>query len=474
MKTEIPIYRAEIDSGIAPLVKAGVSIAYLVPISPISESDQFKIKSVASADVPAESYDQYFLKDILVTTGWNKNDDIFDRAETWAARHTSVDKPFNFEHNQNDIIGHIVGSQVVSDEMETLDDDLAIEDLPDRFHIMNGSVIYRNIGDEARQELIEATIAEIKSGEWYVSMECFLTNFDYGVIQPDGTQSIIARNEETAWLTKYLRAYPPDPEKPIVNKYFGSGIYKDDVSGDEYRIGRLARNIMFCGKGLVRMPANPDSVILNNVAKFNASQNFLVYKSMNAHISNKENLIMADVSDELKVANDTIASLRSEIETHKTKNFDTQIANLKVEVGEKDKQINSLSAQVTEITKASTALSERAETAEAELKLVKTKLEEVVVASTKTARIEQAMKKGADVKSAEALVANLIGLTDEAFASTLEVVASSFKPVAAKTDIAKIDAAVVEHDATLATDPAVPTTAVAGLGGFLSKNILGK
>ncbi|MFX9552086.1 hypothetical protein ABTO49_21095, partial [Acinetobacter baumannii] len=87
-------------------------------------------------------------------------------------------------------------------------------------------------------------LAEIAEGKWFVSMECLFKGFDYALEAADGTTRVVARNETTAFLSKYLRCYG------------GSGTHGDS------RIGRLMRNIVFSGKGLVRTPANPESVIL--------------------------------------------------------------------------------------------------------------------------------------------------------------------------------------------------------------------
>jgi hypothetical protein len=42
--------------------------------------------------------DLYRVYSILVTSSWNKNDDIFSPEEVWAARDTPVFKPTNLEH----------------------------------------------------------------------------------------------------------------------------------------------------------------------------------------------------------------------------------------------------------------------------------------------------------------------------------------------------------------------------------------
>src|SRR5688500_14887359 len=49
---------------------------------------------------------------ILVSTVMNNNDDVFLPSETWTARNTPVNTPFNDDHVEMDIIGHIISAQV--------------------------------------------------------------------------------------------------------------------------------------------------------------------------------------------------------------------------------------------------------------------------------------------------------------------------------------------------------------------------
>ena len=77
-------------------------------------------------------------------------------------------------------------------------------------------------------------------------MECIFNVFDYAVESPNGEYHVVARGENTAFLTQHLRAYG------------GGGVYQD------HKVGRLLRNITFSGKGFVANPANPDSFILND------------------------------------------------------------------------------------------------------------------------------------------------------------------------------------------------------------------
>ena len=104
----LPIYKNEIRDGLEDVLRANSSIAYSSPLKSHtpSEGEQEKAKLIALESV-AENQDQfdlYYLNSVLVSTGWNKNDDIFDIEETWAARSTPEDKQFNFMHDETDII----------------------------------------------------------------------------------------------------------------------------------------------------------------------------------------------------------------------------------------------------------------------------------------------------------------------------------------------------------------------------------
>ena len=69
-------------------------------------------------------------------------------------------------------------------------------------------------------------------------MECYFKAFDYGLIdKTTGNYKVLARNDDTSYLTRHLRAYG------------GTGEH------DNYKIGRVLRNITFSGKGFVDKPA---------------------------------------------------------------------------------------------------------------------------------------------------------------------------------------------------------------------------
>jgi hypothetical protein len=166
---------------------------------------------------------------------------VFTSESTWAARNTPEDKQFNFMHDENDIIGHITGSYVLTKDGKAIADDA---ETPQEFDIITQAVLYNSWTGEGNRDRIGKIIAEIQEGKWYVSMECLFSGFDYALIDEKGVAKVLARDESSSFLTKHLRAYG------------GSGEY------EKYKLGRALSNISFSGKGLVSKPANPRSVIL--------------------------------------------------------------------------------------------------------------------------------------------------------------------------------------------------------------------
>jgi hypothetical protein len=236
------IFASEIDDGIAEQVKASSSIAYASLVSKCDEDLNNKLKIKTSAAI--NDNDLYYVQSILVSSSWNKNDDIFDKLEVWGARKTPEDKPTNLEHDENLIIGHITSNWPIDEQGLPIPEDINTNELPDKFHILTGSVIYRAFSSPDLKARAEKLISEIESGEKYVSMECYFQGFDYGLIdKSSGNYKVLGRNNNTAYLTKFLRAYG------------GSGEHGN------YKIGRVLRNITFSGKGFVDKPANPDSII---------------------------------------------------------------------------------------------------------------------------------------------------------------------------------------------------------------------
>ena len=328
------IYKQEITDGVADLVQSTASIAYCAPavhtdvIPSLSPTIEEKIK--ASSANP-EQIDLHYITSVLVSTGWNKNDDVFRSEATWAARNTPEDKQFNFMHNENDIIGHITGSYVVDRNGNKIDSDTQ----PDEFDIITEAVLYNSWTDPENRQRMKQIIAEIEEGKWFVSMECLFAGFDYALLDEKGNAKLLERNEGSAFLTKHLRAYGGDGE------YEG------------YKIGRSLREISFSGKGLVAKPANPRSIILDASKAFcvSSKSNNSILLSQGEKNMSDTNLLekqLADLNSELASVKEENDTLRAKVAEASTKELDEAMAKLETTVAEKEEAIKALEAAATE------------------------------------------------------------------------------------------------------------------------------
>ena len=319
------IYKSEIRDGLGDLLseKSSVACCAVAETYNPEDSSQFK-KILAEESTVAQNEDQidlYYLKSILVSTGWNKNDDVFDPKELWIAKETPEDKPFNFMHDEKDIIGHITGNTVVDFEGREIDTNT--EEVPNTFNILTTSVIYTEWSDEDQRSRMQKIVSEIENGKWFVSMECLFPNFDYALTASDGSTKVLPRNEASAFLTKHLRSYG------------GSGEYED------YRVGRLLRNLSFSGKGLVSRPANPRSVILEGNEFFDESQaEILTISSIKeSPMSDNHEKQILDLQKELAEAKTENDALRDKVTAEKETEFQSTIDSLEETLAEQVKQI---------------------------------------------------------------------------------------------------------------------------------------
>lgn len=415
------IFDYERMDGIAMMVMANSSVSSLSRLVPMGEGRAIA-RSLTSASSSVEINDPglFFMEDILVTTGENLNTDFFDRLEVWNARATPAHKPLNFEHDDSKIIGHIVSTQVVDEKYEAIDHDTDFDEVPDKFHILNGSVIYKVWSNETQQDLIDLTIEEIEAGEWYVSMECIFRGFDYVITTPDGDRIIVARTQDSAFLTKHLR------------QYGGTGTFTDKSTGAEYKLARLLKNITFSGKGLVRRPANPESDI--NPRKEKSSQDDKPLESL-GYVSNEANSDSSSeamelntmTENEIKLLQDKLAAAEADNKALKTKldevsgqAVQAKVASLESDVQSKATELSQVKTQLTAAQEAVDALTKRAEAAESELVTVK-------AAQKRSDRLAVLTSKGASNEQAEALVAKFENLTDEQFASIVDTLAAAWK-----------------------------------------------
>ena len=318
------IYQSEIQDGLADTLKnnsiACCAIAEKSDPMPIPELDAATQKELEKLGIAtAENKDQidlYYLKSILVSTGWNKNDDVFDPSELWSAKDTPEDKPFNYMHDEKDIIGHITGNIAVGFDGQEIDPEA--EEVPSEFNILTTSVIYTEWSDIAQRERMQKIVSEIGDGKWFVSMECLFPNFDYALASNDGSIKVIPRNEASAFLTKHLRSYG------------GSGRYQN------YRVGRLLRTLSFSGKGLVSKPANPRSVILEGNEFFDESKaEILTVSSIKENVmSDNYEKQVAELQKELSEAKAANEALKDKVVAEQHAEFSEKIQNLDATIAE--------------------------------------------------------------------------------------------------------------------------------------------
>lgn len=346
---QIEVFQREIADGIGEQVKSTASLAYCSPVSLRRDTVDNAESNISNPEVLskviAENKDQrdlFYLEAVLVSTGWNKNDDIFTATNTWAARNTPEDKQFNYMHDENDIIGHITGSYVLTKDGQAVSESVDNFKHPDEFDIITQAVLYTSWTGEENRERMDKIIAEIAENKWYVSMECLFAGFDYALIDPKGKAKILARDEASAFLTKHLRAYG------------GTGEYEG------YKIGRALSQIAFSGEGLVSKPANPRSVILNSksVASFHVTNTDSKLSIGDVNMSDQTLLEdqLSETKAELAQAKSQIEAVKAKIEEAKDKEFATKIekyeavaTQAQATIDELNETIKSTQAKVAEL-----------------------------------------------------------------------------------------------------------------------------
>tara|TARA_A100001201_G_C4085591_1_gene200341 strand:- start:119 stop:1606 length:1488 start_codon:yes stop_codon:yes gene_type:complete len=399
------IYKQEKIDGIADLVKSQASVAYCAQASVVSKDKEVEqsdaIKKLIAGKSNPDQIDLYYLESVLVSTGWNKNDDVFMAEATWAARNTPEDKQFNFMHNENDIIGHITGCYVLDQDGNKISDEQ--QEAPQKFDIISEAVLYNSWTDPDNRNRMQQIIAEIEEGKWFVSMECLFAGFDYALVDPDGNHKVLSRDEQSAFLTKHLRAYG------------GTGEYEG------YTIGRALRNISFSGKGLVAKPANPRSIIINN----NSTKAFHIehnddnkFSIGDLPMSDNQNLLetqVASLKQDLAAAQEENKAIKAKIEEAKDKEFAATIEAFEADVTSKDEAIaeleetiKSTQARIAELEDALAQSQEKLATSQAEVEEMHKKEKAAI---RKAALVEA----GLEEEEAEESLANFDALEDEAF-----------------------------------------------------------
>ena len=406
----ITIYQKEIDDGIGELVKSTASVAYCSEAK-INTAAIETAKDVISdpsilEKIMAENKDQidlHYLESVLVSCGWNKNDDVFLAQSTWDARGTPEDKQFNFMHDENDIIGHITGSYVLTKDGKAVADGA---DMPEDFDIITQAVLYNSWTDEENRERMQKIISEIRDGKWFVSMECLFSGFDYALRGPDGEAKLLARSEDSAFLTKHLRAYG------------GTGEYEG------YKIGRALSNIAFSGKGLVSRPANPRSVILNSksTAQFNVQEmnsNLSIVGDFNMSDTTLLEKQLAEVQADLADAKAENEAIKVKIEEAKDKEFASTIEAFETESGQSNAKIDELNELIKSTQARVAELEDQLATSQTDLADAIQTVEAMEQKEKTEKRKAALIEAGISEEDVDASLTSFDALGDEAFESVV-------------------------------------------------------
>jgi hypothetical protein len=434
----IPIYSAEKD--IAEQV-AKASVTFCSQITHNLDMDVNTEAMTALAKVLAKDglavTDLVPFTSILCTVGTtNKNDDHLLAEVAWPARHSPVNKQINYEHNERDIIGHMSGSFGMDTDGKIIADDSPIDLLPEKFHIVDNGYLYNSWAAEDLKYRMTEILASIAKGELFVSMEALFQNFDYLLTDTQTNASeLVRRDAETAFLTKYLRIYG------------GDGVYKDK------KIARVLRYMTFCGKGIVKRPANPESIILNDFV-FSSKQwptkaIDMVWmpaldttekdngdiKTMSATATELKPIVDQATLDKVEALTKALeqsqkekAEANAKAEADAKANAAKELADLRDQVKAKEAEVASLNEKLvtaTEIAKQSEVKIAELEAGAKSLadEIAKNKLEQKVAS-----RVAQLTSAGKSKEDAEKMVAKFDSLDDTAFAELATLIAAAFKP----------------------------------------------
>ena len=430
--SKITVFEQEKFDGLEEAVQSNASIAYVSQLRTMDPSDGQRQEIIAKLKSVAKNktqQDLYYMDSVLVTSCWNKNDDVFDKEEIWKAKETPEDKPFNIEHDEHHIIGHITGNWPVDSHGQFISRDTSILNLPDIFHIVTSSVIYKHWTDPELIARTQELIEQIEAGNKFVSMECLFTSFDYAIKSDTGETKVVARNDESAFLTKHLRAYG------------GGGVYEG------YQVGRLLRNISFCGHGLVEKPANPSSIIFDKYNPFTApAEGHLTFSmpTMAAQNSSEREIKMSEFNvdfyknqiSELKAEITSLSEAKTELEAKLTeagtKEYEAKVAEQDAALTAYSEAVDASTAEIAELKEQLTEATSKLEEATSQLEQeqsekadLKGQLDTIEAEKIRATRLARLVEAGLEPTDAEAAIEKFAELSDEQF----EAIALMVSPV---------------------------------------------
>lgn len=433
MSNRIPIYTAEAE--IADQIKNNSSISYASQI--VSNIDEKLEQSLLADKIPqclkdeyksiakVDDFDLHICSAILASSNCNKNDDLFLKEELYAARFTPSHKPFNYMHDETDVIGHIIANSLVDADYNLLSDDVKVDELPELFHILTHAVLYKNWSDDELQERMNNIISTLANR--YVSMEARFPNFDYGLEKGENKFEIIQRTEATAHMTKFLRIFG------------GTGVYNDK------KIARVLRSITFAGKGLVDNPANQYSVIVNANTKSKVLTTEKIMADETRDLLQKQNTEQKDTIDKLTAQ---VSDLQKQLSDNSAEALKSEIQKLSDTADAKDTVIDELKTELDNIKTQLSDANTKLEESENKASELQEKFDKMEAKHRQESRIAEIVKLGKSDDEAKTLAEKFEKLDDDTFSSMVDTL-KSIARVEDNDDVESDDAEASASDTTL-------------------------
>lgn len=373
------IYNSEINDNLQDIILKNNTCA--IAISDTVNSTE-TLHQLSLLKLPITK-DSMFFHCVLVSTNWNKNDDIFVPKETWAALYTPVNKPVNINHNgnseceENQTIG-VINTAYPSDKKYNILTSDSIEPPAEFYNIIVGATLW----EEYWKDEVALIKDNILSNKQFVSMECLFDGFNYGLKEANSPSvKVLPRNEETAWLSKHLRAYG------------GSGFVL--INGVKYKIGRILVGITFSGMGLVTKPANDGSIVFNDFLSFaSVSDEEIVNFSISS-----QNCVLNNI-EEINMPKDTETDVQAQAQIQ---TLNDKLSRAEVDFAAKFEQaaqtIASLEAKIKDMTQCMQEKEDTCASLNAQVAAYKDKEVQMAKEKTAMARLASLQEFGDEVIS---------------------------------------------------------------------------
>lgn len=223
---------------------------YKVKVTAPLHTEVATLANVANIlSLPEESArqpDLQYMTAIFVSSGMNKNGAVFLGSELIKARKSIDSKAVDIEHEEQSIIGQITGSAFLKRDRTSIDVETAASTMtPEQLDELEMDIGITAIIHKSRFPEIAK---EIEAGQWMVSMEAYYRDYDVKV-----GDMIIPREKA---------------EEMGFDKLIGTVVELKDGEKEMgfHLVGRVLRDILFAGVGIVQNPANPRSIIMEAAA----------------------------------------------------------------------------------------------------------------------------------------------------------------------------------------------------------------